>query len=97
MGSIPGSGRFPGGEHGNRSNILAWRIHWIEDPGGLKSIGSQRVRHTHAHKHSSATHGLVLAVYHSVLSLENHSILLGRQDTPGDPGHQQLGSWTGMP
>ena len=25
--------------------ILAWRIPWIEEPGGLKSIGSQRVRH----------------------------------------------------
>ena len=25
--------------------ILAWRIPWIEEPGGLQSIGSQRVRH----------------------------------------------------
>ena len=25
------------------SNILAWRIPWIEEPGGLQSIGSQRV------------------------------------------------------
>ena len=24
------------------SNILAWRIPWIEEPGGLQSIGSQR-------------------------------------------------------
>ena len=23
------------------SSILAWRILWIEDPGGLQSIGSQ--------------------------------------------------------
>ena len=30
---IPGSGRSPGGEHGNHSSILAWRIPWIEDPG----------------------------------------------------------------
>ena len=27
------------------SNILAWRIRWTEDPGGLQSIGSQRVGH----------------------------------------------------
>ena len=27
------------------SNILAWRIPWIEEPGGLQSIGSQRARH----------------------------------------------------
>jgi len=27
------------------SSILAWRIPWIEEPGGLQSIGSQRVGH----------------------------------------------------
>ena len=27
------------------SSILAWRIPWTEDPDGLQSIGSQRVRH----------------------------------------------------
>ena len=28
------------------ASILAWRIPWTEEPGGLQSIGSQRVRHT---------------------------------------------------
>ena len=27
------------------SSIPAWRIPWIEEPGGLQSTGSQRVRH----------------------------------------------------
>ena len=27
------------------SSILAWRIPWMEDLGGLQSMGSQRVRH----------------------------------------------------
>ena len=27
------------------SSILAWRIPWKEAPGGLQSVGSQRVRH----------------------------------------------------
>ena len=27
------------------SSILAWRIPWIEDPGRLWSMGSQRFRH----------------------------------------------------
>ena len=27
------------------SSVLAWRIPWTEDPGGLQSIGSQRVGH----------------------------------------------------
>ena len=26
------------------SSILAWRIPWIEEPGGLQSLGSQGVR-----------------------------------------------------
>ena len=32
------------------SSILAWRIPWTEKPGGLQSIGSQRVRHDLATK-----------------------------------------------
>ena len=27
------------------SSVLAWRIPWAEEPGGLQSIGSQQVRH----------------------------------------------------
>ena len=27
------------------SSILAWRIPWTEELGGLQSMGSQRVRH----------------------------------------------------
>ena len=27
------------------SDILAWRIPWTEEPGGLQSIGTQRVGH----------------------------------------------------
>ena len=27
------------------SRILAWRIPWTEEPGGLLSMGSHRVRH----------------------------------------------------
>ena len=27
------------------SSILAWRISWTEEPGGLKSMGSQRAGH----------------------------------------------------
>ena len=27
------------------TSILAWRIPWTEEPGGLQSVGSQRVRH----------------------------------------------------
>ena len=32
-------------EMATHSNILAWRIPWMEEPGRLQSMGSQRVRH----------------------------------------------------
>ena len=32
-------------EVATHSSILAWRIPWTEEPGGLQSIGSERVRH----------------------------------------------------
>ena len=32
-------------EMATHSSILAYRIPWTEEPGGLQSIGSQRVRH----------------------------------------------------
>ena len=32
-------------EMATHSNILAWKISWTEEPGGLQSMGSQRVRH----------------------------------------------------
>ena len=32
-------------EMASHSSILAWRISWTEEPGGLQSIGLQRVRH----------------------------------------------------
>ena len=35
------------------SSILAWRIPWTEETGGLQSMGSQRVRHDWVTKHST--------------------------------------------
>ena len=32
-------------EMATHSSILAWRIPWTEEPGGLQSTGLQRVRH----------------------------------------------------
>ena len=31
-------------EMATHSRILAWRIPWTEEPGGLQSMGSQRVK-----------------------------------------------------
>ena len=48
------------------SSILSWRIPRIEEPGGLQSIGSQRVRHdckdlAHTY-HQGQTPGTVLHI-----------------------------------
>ena len=32
-------------EIATHSSILAWRVTWTEEPGGLQSMGSQRVEH----------------------------------------------------
>ena len=34
------------------SNILAWKTPWTEKPGGLQSMGSQRVGHNWATEHA---------------------------------------------
>ena len=42
VGSIPGSGRAPGEGKGNPLSILAWKIPWIEKPGGMYSPWSHK-------------------------------------------------------
>ena len=36
-------------EMATHSSMLAWRITWTEEPGGLQSMGSQGVRQGRAH------------------------------------------------
>ena len=45
VGSNSGSGRSLEEGMATHSTNLAWRVPWTEEPGGLQSIGSQRVRH----------------------------------------------------
>ena len=42
LGSVPGMGRSPREGMATHSSILAWRISWTEEPGGLQSMGSQK-------------------------------------------------------
>ena len=51
-----------------QSSTLAWKIPWTEEPAGLQSMGSLRVRHDftftfhfHALEKEMATHSSVLA------------------------------------
>ena len=45
LGSAPGLGRSLQEGMATHSSTVAWRIPWAEEPGGLQSMGSQRIRH----------------------------------------------------
>ena len=45
------------------SSILAWGIPWTEEPGGLESTGSQRVRHDSVTEHTQHRQMLV-SIFH---------------------------------
>ena len=49
----PWFGKFPWRRAlATHSSVLAWRIPWAEEPGGLQSRGSQRVGHDWAAEHT---------------------------------------------
>ena len=68
-------------EMATHSSILVWRIPWTEEPGGLQSMGSQRVRHswagTHTHTHTSLYITLIegSALVWDVLESESCSVV----------------------
>ena len=45
QGLIPGLGRSLDKEMDIHSSILAWKIPWMGEPGGLQSMGLQKVGH----------------------------------------------------
>ena len=44
-------------EIATQSSILAWKTPWTEEPGGLQSMGSQRVRQDWARTHTDVYYG----------------------------------------
>ena len=50
--STPGSGRSPGGGHGNPLQYSAWRLPWTDETGGLWSIALQRAGHDWSNSHA---------------------------------------------
>ena len=53
-GLIPGQGDPLEEGMATHSSVLAWRIPWTEEPGGLQFILSQRVRHDWATEYAQA-------------------------------------------
>ena len=67
LGSIPGSGRSPEEGMAPLSSTPAWKIPWTEEPGGLQSTGSRRVRHDWA---TSLTYTYLLTLTSLLYKLE---------------------------
>ena len=59
------------------SDILAWKIPWSEEPGGLQSMGLHRVGHSWVTKH---THILFPILFQYVLSQSIVYSSLGQED-----------------
>ena len=62
--SIPGSGRSPGVRNGTHSSILAWRIPRTEEPGGLQSMGPQRVQRDQIHTYIFHSIEMILSFFY---------------------------------
>ena len=76
------------------SSILAWKTPWTEEPGGLQSMGSQRIEHdrlsmhmsmqayTHTHTHTHICNNLLIYTQApQALSDEAHLLLWGSDGT----------------
>jgi len=70
LGSIPGLGRSPGGGNGNPLQFLVWKIPWTEEPGGLQSMGPQRVRHDWVTEHPQ----YVTYIFWGLIKLRNTTL-----------------------
>ena len=72
-------------EMATHSSILAWKISWTEDPGGLQSMGLQRVRHDWATNICIYTHIYIWAS-HVALVVKNPTTNAGEVKRHGiDP------------
>ena len=54
----PWGGKIPWRTKWQPTHILAWKIPWTEEPGGLQSMGSQRGGRDWARTRARAQHGL---------------------------------------
>ena len=63
------------------SSILAWRIPWTEEPGGLQSKRSQRLGHDWENKHTYSISFLFYITYSACY--RNMNLLLIRSEESG--------------
>ena len=63
-------------ETATRSSILAWKIPWTEEPGGLHSMGPQRAGHDWAHTHNDLYTACRLPNVHPRVSTTDFLVLI---------------------
>ena len=90
---IPGLGDPVKKEMATHSNILAWRNPWREEPGGLQSMGSQRVGHNLAIE-CTHTHILYAFLLPTALLLWFSHSVMSNSVTPQTATHQATLSFT---
>ena len=94
MGSIPGSGRSPGGGHGNPLQILPGESPWTVEPGGLQFTGSQ----SRTRPKRLSVHPLLLIFQNDKMHLNTWCVLynthssLMLQKLSDLPGHPEISS-----
>ena len=59
------------------SSILVWKIPWTEEPGGLQSMGSQRVRHTWVCIHTQSIY--IDSLYENISPVLSHFLIQMRK------------------
>ena len=72
VGWILSSGRPFGVGNATHSSVLAWKVPWTKEPGGLPSVGSQRARHDWAYAQSipsGVTTRMQVAIFKATMEL----------------------------
>ena len=80
------------------SSILAWEIPWTQEPGGLQSTGSQRVRHNlvldmQQHSSGGCTSEVKVLTGLYCYSVANLSFTLRNPMNCGTPGFHFFGKF----
>ena len=68
------------------SSTLAWKIPWMEEPGRLQSMGSQRVRHNWATEWNWATSLSLFTFMHWRRKWQPTPVFLPGESETGEPG-----------
>ena len=89
---IPGLGISSGGGMQPTPVFLPRESPWTEEPGGLQSLGSQRVWHDWATKHSTAQHSILNRKFWLLMTTVEHSQL----SAPGSSSYQDPKSFSSL-